>query len=291
MESKVQEITEVVRMVAETNEGLVIQHPVQTALIEGLTPIAERMDSYTEFAATVTVTNASEAKDALAIEKQIQADVKGVKGQEILSGIIRGLHNLHKQWKGLENRFVPDMETARRTIRAARIEWEEEQQRLADEAQRKLQAEADEKARKEREHQERLAAYQREKEAKKQAEADAALAAAQATEDEAERKRLEAEAAKRQREADAAAEQADMRSENAESVTAPVINVAAPKAKGGSRTVLKAEVTNPQAFFNAVASNPMLQGYVEIKLGALASTRRSNSMFTIPGVTFKQVRQ
>ncbi|MHC4120612.1 MAG: hypothetical protein ACYSWO_24225 [Planctomycetota bacterium] len=289
--TKVEEVTEVVRMVADTNDKLTIQEPLQVQLIEDLTPIAERIVTHTQYAADVEVRTEHEAKLAISMEKRIQEDVKAVKENEILSGIIKGLHQLHKSWKGLENRFVPDLEAARKKIRAARIDWEEEQARKAEEAQRKLQAEADERARKEREKQERLEAYQREKEEKARREAEAALEAAQAAEDEEERKRLAAVAAGFRREADKAQEQADMRADLADSVAAPVINVQAPKAKGGSRMTTVAEVVNQQAFFNAVASNPQLAGFVEIKLNALASSRRANSMFTVPGVTFKQVRK
>jgi chromosome segregation ATPase len=290
---KVTEITEVIRMVADTNKGLVIQDPVQAQLVENLTPIAERIEEYTSYAEEIagTVFTEAVAKAAIKVEKCIAEDVKAVKGDDILSGIIKGLHQLHKSWKGLENKFVPDMEAARKKIRAARIEWEEEQQRIADEQQRKLQAEADEKARKERERQERLAAYQREKEEKARREAEEAQRKAQEATDEAERRRLEKEAARKEQEAQKAAEQADMREDNAESVTAPVINVQAPKAKGGSRMSMVAEVVNQQAFFNAVAANPQLSGFVDIKLNALASSRRANSMFTVPGIAFKQVRR
>ena len=287
----VTEIAEVVRMVANTNEGLVIREPLQVQLIEDLTPVAERMGTYAAFAAGIEVVCQKDADFAMAKEKEIANDVKAIKGNEILSKIIKGLHNLHKDWKGLENRFVPNMDASRKAIRAVRIKWEEEQAELAAAAQRKLQAAADEKARKERENQERLAKNQRDKENKARQEEEAALKAAAEATDEKERKRLEAEADRKRREAEKAQEQADMREDNAAAVAAPVVSVQAPRAVGGSRMTTVAEIVNQQAFFQAVATNPQLAGFVEIKHTALAGARRANAMFTVPGVTFKQVRK
>jgi len=291
MSKEVENIEAIVELAANTNLELVIQDPVKEALVRDLKPIVAKMSTYRQYAATVVIENQAQADEAMSTEKAIAADVKMVKGHDILSKIIKGLYGLHKQWKSLENQFVPDMEASRKSIRAARIKWEEAEAEKAAAEQRRLQAIADEKARKEREQQEKLERAQREKEAAARAEEERLRREAAEVEDAADRKKLEAEAERQRKAADAAQAKADMRQDNAEAVAAPVINIAAPRAVGGSRKGWVAEVVNPQAFFNAIASNPMLQGYVEIKVGALASTKRSNKLFQCPGVTFKQVNK
>ena len=286
-----EDVAAIVELVAGTNAELVIQDPVKLALVKDLTPVAENMMLYAQFAASVTVENQEQATAAMEMEKRIQADVKTVKGHDVLSGIIGGLHKLHKAWKDVENRFVPGMEESRKTIRASRIKWEEAEAEKAAAEQRRLQAIADEKARKEREQQEKLERAQREKEEAARREEERLRQEAAKTENEAERKKLEAEAERRRKEADAAALKADMRQENAASVAAPVINVAAPQAKGGSRLVWQAQIVNPNAFFAALSTQPQLAGFVEIKLNALVGAKRSNPLFSVAGVTFQQVRK
>jgi len=291
MSNQTESVEAIVELVAENNAELIIQDPVKERLINDLKPIANRTADYQLTAVDFTVENEAQAKDAMRLEKAIRADMKAVKEHDILGGIIKGLHGLHKKWKGLENRLVPEMDAARKTIRAARIKWEEEEAEKAAAEQRRLQAIADEKARKERERQEELERKQREKEEAARAEEERLRAEAAQAENEKERKKLEAEAERKRKAADAAAAKAEMRQENAEAVAAPVINVEAPRAKGGSRMSWQAEVVDPAAFFKALSENPMLTGFVEVKLNALASTKRNNAMFQCPGVTFKQVRK
>tara|TARA_R110000824_G_scaffold33479_8_gene107268 strand:- start:1112 stop:1993 length:882 start_codon:yes stop_codon:yes gene_type:complete len=289
-EEEVIDVAEVVELVAGTNEALVIQDPVKLALVNDLTPIAENMVKYAAFAQQISVHDQASADAAMIMEKLIAADVKTVKQHDVLSGIIKGLHALHKRWKSVENTFVPDMDESRRAIRAARIEWEEAEAEQAAAEQRRLQAIADEKARKEREQQEKLERAQREKEAAARAEEERLRRVASETKDASERKKLEQQAERNRKIADAAALKADMRQENAEAVAAPVINVNASRAVGGSRLGWIATVVNAKQFFEALALNPQLAGYVEIKVKSLAAAKRSNPLTEIPGVTFEQKR-
>lgn len=290
-EETVVDVASVVELVAGTNQELVIQDPVKLALVNDLTPIAVNMQTYSAYAQNISVHDQASADGARNMEKLIAADVKLVKGHDVLSGIIKGLHALHKRWKSVENTFVPDMEESRKTIRAARIKWEDEEAEKAAAEQRRIQAQADEKARKEREQQEKLERAQRKKEQDARDEEERLRKEAAETENAAERKKLEAAAERRRKEADAAALKAEMRQENADAVAAPVVSVAAPRAVGGSRHVWEGQVVNPSEFFAALSAQPMLQGYVEIKINAMVATKRNNEMFDVPGVTFKKVRK
>lgn len=290
-QTAVAEMVKVVELVSATNESLVITDPVKQALIEDLGPIAEGMALYRQFASEVVVENQAQANAARKMEKRIAEDVKTVKEHPVLSGMKKGFDDLHKRWVGLSNRFVPPMETDRKTIRTTRIDWEEAEKEKARAEERKLQAAADEKARKEREQQERLECYQREKEEEARRAAQEALDKAAAAKDEVERKKFADEAERRRKEADAAQVKADMRRENAEAVAAPVVQVSAPSAKGGSRLYWEVEVKDKLAFLRAIPQRPDYAGYVEVLLSNLKKAKAANPMLEIPGVEFKQVRK
>lgn len=115
---------------------------------------------------------------------------------------------------------------------------------------------------------------------------------------EEERKRLQAEADERARkERERLAKEAAKlktpekkaeRLEQAASVQAPTIEVAAPKSGVRLSKYWVANVTDPSAFFSAIAQRPDLAGYAEISTTKLARAKSANPMIDIPGITFTQ---
>ena len=282
-------VEQVVKLVAGTNAELIIQDPVKTSLVRDLQPVAESMVHYASYAENVVVENQQQADEARAMEKRIQMDVKAVKGNEVLSGIIKGLHGLHKKWKAVENRFIPEMEESRKAIRTARIAWEEAEREKAEAEQRRLQEIENERARKARAHQEKLEQAQREKEEAARREEEALRRQAAEAKNDEERKKLEAEAEHKRKLAEKAAREVELRQEKAKAVPVPLVHIEAPKAKGGSRQVWEATIVSTDAFFAALAAQPQLAGFVEIKLNALIGAKRSNPLFDVDGIEFKQV--
>lgn len=161
------------------------------------------------------------------------------------------------------------------------VAYDKEQERKRIEEQRK----ADEEARKQREKIEAEARAQREREEAERRKAEEARAAeeaarlaAQNAKDEEERKRLEAEAEARRKEAekaetkaDNAAAKAETKEMVAETVVAPVVEIAGPK-KGVSTVVTySVEITDKAELVRWLLSNEMIDGLslIDVNVGAL----------------------
>lgn len=150
-EQEVVEATEILALagIIEDTNKIVVQDAIKNTLVTDLTPIADRIAMYREAAETMEVTNEDEATEAAGICDEIATDLKRVKDHEVLSGIVSGLHTLHRKWTGFRGIFSDPMEKHRKALKAKVIEWQEEERIKAEQAQRKLQAEADKKAREE----------------------------------------------------------------------------------------------------------------------------------------------
>jgi len=134
----------------EAVNAVKVEDKIKVALVADLKPIAGRLQFYAD-AVNVPVTNQVEADAAEQICKQIAADVKAVKEQEVLSKITTGLHELHRKFTGLRDLFLTPMESNRKTIKNKIGAWQQQEQEKAEALQRKLQAEAEAKARAEQE--------------------------------------------------------------------------------------------------------------------------------------------
>jgi len=91
-----------------------------------------------------------------------------------------------------------------------------------------------------------------------------------------------------ERKASAANIKAEARVEAAAAIFAPVVTVAAPKS--GMRTQKAWKVKSVgSAFFEALATQPGLRGYVDVKYSNLERAKAANSSMEIPGVVFEQI--
>lgn len=147
-----------IEVMATDSKAVVITGDIQAALVADLQPVAERMASYTQTAATIRVTTAAEAQAAVQVMGNIDADLKTVKGHEVLTKITEGLFKLHRKATAFRALFTDPMTRDRKAINAAVVAYQQDQQRKAAELQAKLQAEANAKARREQEALEKKAA-------------------------------------------------------------------------------------------------------------------------------------
>jgi hypothetical protein len=141
---------EEVEVVARETNAMQVANPVIAALVADLGPVADRIALYQQQAQGIAVRTQLDADIATEVCDRIAADVKAVKGHEVLSRVTDGLHKLHRRWTGLRDAFVTPLESSRKEIRTKVIDWQETERKRAEELQRKLQAEADEKARREK---------------------------------------------------------------------------------------------------------------------------------------------
>jgi hypothetical protein len=152
------------KMQAEVTEVLeaagtaIVPQSMRESLITDLAPIANRIETYAMTAETIRVVDDASAKSAAEVCDLIAADVKAVKGHEILANVITGFHAMHRRLTALRDAFVAPMEASRKTIKGKVIAWTEAERAKAEAEQRRLQAIADEQARKERERLEAQAA-------------------------------------------------------------------------------------------------------------------------------------
>jgi len=289
MENKQNELIEIEAAVDACNAATV-PDPVRQALVRDLGPVAGRLTNYAAMAAEMEVPCQASADVATKICNDIAADIKTVKGHEVLSKITSGLHDLHRKWTGLRDLFIGPMERDRKAIKAKVIAWQEIERKKAEEIQRKAQAEADAKAARERTKQEAEARRQREIEAEAAHKAEEARQAAAKAKG-AERAKLEAEANAADRKATSANIKAEARSEAAASVITPTVTVVAPKSGIKSARAWKVKNIDQQVFFKALGTQLDLCGYVEIKERNMERSKAANPSMEIPGVTFEQIRR
>lgn len=180
----------------------------------------------------------------------------------------------YKEFTDKLGAFVTNMKTVV-------VAYDKEQERKRLEEQRK----ADEEARKQREKIEAEARAQREKEEAERRKAEEARAAeeaarlaAQNAKDEEERKRLEAEAEARRKEAekaeskaDNAAAKAETKEMVAETVVAPVVEIAGPKKVVSTITTYSVEITDKAELVRWLIANEMIDGLslIDVNIGAL----------------------
>lgn len=282
-----EELVEVEAAISACN-AVEVLNPVRVALVTALRPVANRLATYAEMAARITVNDQGSAEQAAIVCAGIAGDIKLVREQEVLSKITDGLHQLHRRFTGLRDMFLAPMERDRKTIKGKIILWQEAERKKAEEIQRKLQADADAKATLERAKQEAEARRQREIEAAATQKAeDARRKATQAQG--AERARLEAEANAAERKAAAARVKAETRTETAAAVIAPTVHVEAPKSGLRTAKAWKVRSIDLCAFFGALATRVDLRGYVEIRETAMERTKAANPSAEIPGIVFEQI--
>lgn len=283
------ELHELDVIVTETN-AVAISDPLKDTLVAELKPIADKLHLYQQEAEDMQVKCKDDAEDCAIKEAEIQRALKQIKDNDTLTKITDGLHKLHRRWTTFRGVFTISLEDSKKTFRTKRIEWEDEQRRLAEAERQRLQALEDARIAKERAKAEEAARIQREKEIEALRVAQEALRKAQEEQNAEARSRLEAEAEKARKQAEVAAAKAQAKEEQAEAKVATQIRVEAPISAGRSRVVWKVESIDQDKFYQAVIANPMLRGYIEIKTTALERTKASNPIMEIPGVVFKQVR-
>jgi len=262
---------------------------VRDILIRDLGPIADRLELYAK-AAELPVSNKMEADQMAAVCAEIKADIKTVKGHEILSKIKKGLDGLHKKWTGLEKMFLVPAERDYKIAKQKIMDWEDEEARIAEEIRLKAQAVADAKAAKEREKQEAEARKQREAEAEARRKADEARREAEAASDE-ERKRLAAEAEAADRRANAAARKAEAKEAAADTVITPTIHVEARTTGIRKAKAWKIKSIDSDIFFAALGRRQDLRGYVDINTTRMERSKAANTAIDIPGVVIEQINR
>ena len=278
-------IVELDGVVRETN-SLAVQDGDVKALVGALVPVVTRIERYKSAAANLAIATEDDAKRADELYAEITRDMKLVEEVVEKHGHVSAIHSLHRRWTTFRGKlFVDPLEATRKQIKGIRDKWTLKKQEEAAAEQRRLQAIEEEKARKERERQEAIARAAREKEEAARRAEEEARRQAQAVENEAERKRLLAEAERKRKEAEYAAAKAQFREQNAASVVATVVTVAAPTMRKGAKLVWRVKSIDMTAMGIPVA----VQGFVEVKATNLERSKAANPMFTLPGVTFHQV--
>jgi len=229
------------------------------AIVTTLVDIVPRIPKYTLWADTVTCDSVEDAEAINAMLEQIQQDNKTA--DAVTDPWCSRANKHHKRITGLRGLIADPLTAAFKKAKGIRDAYYRREKEKAEEEARQKQAEAD---RKQREEEEALR-----REAKRKEEE-----AARAKTEETRQRKLQ--------------EAADLQ-ERAASVPKPVIHVEPPKkAEGGprSRTMWKARVENQQQFFDALAKDKNLWGYVEIKVTAMQANKQRNSTMTIPGILF-----
>lgn len=147
-----------VEMVLEEAQTGLLKPSMRDEIVRDLTPVAQRIDYYKQESEGIIIRTQSDAEHAAKMCENIAADVKAVQKHEILDGVIKGFHSMHRRLTGLRDAFVAPMEASRKTIKGKVIAWQTAEAEKAEKERARLQAIADEQARKERERLEAQAA-------------------------------------------------------------------------------------------------------------------------------------
>lgn len=137
-------------IVKQTN-ALSVAENIKAQLIDQLGDIASKLPEIEQDMATARVTDQDSAKMAVDKESELAGYIKTVTTNDILDGIIKGLHGMHRNWTGFRNEFLNVLEDGKKSWRRKRIAWEDAERNKAAEEQARLQAEEDARAAKERE--------------------------------------------------------------------------------------------------------------------------------------------
>jgi hypothetical protein len=168
--------------------------------------------------------------------------------------MVEKTHGAWKEALAVRASFLTPLEAAEKAVKTLITTYDQEQERIRLDEQRRLQAIADEAARKERHKIEQET--ERQRQIHREKEAIAAHARRKAEEAEgAERKRLLAEAEAAERKAAAAAAKVEVKEEQAAAIVAPVVTIAEPeKPKGESTSKLwRAKLTDKAALIQSAA--------------------------------------
>jgi len=111
-------------------------------LNDDLGSVASRLEGYRREAAAPIVT-VQDRDDAVALIQRITADGKDVQTHEILSRIINGYHQVHRQWCGVRDCLLTPLLMLKKQKSAEVVAWEKEQRRQAEAERARLQAIAD----------------------------------------------------------------------------------------------------------------------------------------------------
>ena len=236
-------------------------------------------------ATSITVRSAPERAEAMEFLKAVKLAQKQSEG--FFEKIVKRTHEAWKQAVADRDSFLVPLKAAEQHVKltVTTFDREEQEQRLAE--QRRLQAEADERARKERMKIEQEAAKQRAIQEEKERLAAEARRKAEEAEG-AERKRLLAEAEAAERKAAAATAKLEAKEEQAATIIAPVITVAAPEKQNGeaTRQRWKMKLADKAALIASAASGndlaASLLAYDEATGNRLAASIKGN--VRIPGV-------
>lgn len=132
--------------------------PRKSELIATLNPLIPKIGEY-EAKAGMVVATADDATEAsrwltamAADTKQVEAAIKEFKTEA---------KRRHTLWCDLEALFTDSFKASYKRLKQSVMDWQTEQERIAERERQRLQAEADEAARKERERLEKLAAQRK----------------------------------------------------------------------------------------------------------------------------------
>lgn len=241
-------IEELEIVMSDTN-ALSVQEQPRVELVAKLKPIADKIATYTNYAASLTVITEEDAKAAATQRDLISADAATAEQllREFDGKLVDRLFRAHRAWTSLIGVISNPLNNAARQVKQKIISWQQAEEEKAERERQRLQAEADEKARKERERLEKQAQKLKTPELKEQ------------------------------------------RLEQAAQIVAPVVQVAAPKAAVKVQKRWKVTAIDKSKFLAAAATDRNLHGFVDLNEGALSRSKAANSTLEIAGITFTHV--
>jgi len=230
----------------------------------------------------IVIKTSEDYTNAAGLSKTIKGFIKQIKEQ--LDPDIEKANALHKSLTAKRGSYLLPLEKSLKVLGVKILEHDAEQERIRQEAQRKL----DEIARKEREKQEAAAREQRQKEEDARKAQELLEQQAREATDEKEKKRLEAEAAAKQKEAEKAAQKAEIKEIKADSVVAAVAQSNAIKIKGMSiPDNWTAEITDLSALVKAVAAGTAPIIFIAADMTVLNKQAKAvKNTLSYPGVKF-----
>lgn len=263
-----------------------IKTELKTQIKSGVSVIMSGVES-------LTITNQSHLVNAARFTKEIK--ITGDLIEDERKKLVNPRNAEVKEINAFFKQYSTMLDTAEATLKKAILAYQNEQERIRIEAQRK----ADEEARKEREKIEAAARVQREKEEaalrkaeeERQAQIEAERRAAEET-DAAKRRLLEAEAAERRKEADKAMRMARDAAANAEAkenvattVVAQVVESNYAKPNGSySVKVYSGEIIDLKAFVKYCLDNNQL-GFLSVEIGKVNKVLQATTgTMTMPGI-------
>jgi len=142
-------VVELEAAMADT-QAVAISDSVKVALIQDLRPIIERLSEYELAARSAVVNSDATAKEVSLLHEMISEDIKTVEGHTVLSGIVDGLHSLHRRFTGPRSQILNSLRASKKIAKGKGGDWQDQKNREAAKESARLQAIEDEKKRKEK---------------------------------------------------------------------------------------------------------------------------------------------